>query len=187
MVRTYTIHKLDDSLLKDGKWDREALVSHPYLATCLGQGKGDIRSGAIAKSYSSRGSGYAKQEIRASKFAVFQSYLSGKEDDMEPISFLTLPNGVLTSSQGFTAKHDKSFLQALIVFVDKDLEGKNPILDPDEEQHWKYEDVSGKHCGFFTILEGMDDGKKRKYPYLVKNFMISNDTQSPQTANFESS
>ena len=168
MARKYTIHTLDGSLLKDGKWDKKALAEKPFFGTRIGEGSGDIRDKVIAKSYKSRGKGYPDQEIRASKFAPFQIYASGKEEEDDPLEVLELSNGVLTSTQGYTSTHDKSFLKALIEFIDSDL--KDIVSDPDETQHWKYEDVSGDDLGFMVLLEGKRDGEERKkHPFLVKN------------------
>ena len=169
MARKYTVHTLDHSLLKDGKWDKKALTETFFLATRIGEATGDIRDKVSAKSYKSRGKGYAEQEIRASKFAPFRLYTSEKEEEEdEPLEVLQLCNGVLTTTQGYTSTHDKSFLKALIEFIDSDL--KDIVSDPDETQHWKYEDVSGDHVGFMILLEGKRDGEERKkHPFLVKN------------------
>ncbi len=175
MVRKYTVHRLRDDILDDKKWNLEKLRKFPILGTVIGEGEGDIRDKVIAKSFESRGPGYETQSIRSTKNSAFIGASSlNKTDHLE---FLTLENGVMTSFQNHTSVHDKSFSEKLIQFVKNDT---SLVTVPDNNVHWTFEDATGDHMAYMTILQS----GTRYTPFLIKNRAnVTIDTTTSKTTN----
>ena len=147
-MRHYKLHELSKDVVDKDKIDVKEMLKYPLLANRIGEGHGDVRSGINCKSNSSRGSGYAKQTVKALKNAPFQFF--DTKDKPNSLQVSKIPEGPLLTHQSALSQHDKSIMTEMTKFIKNDLSLEST---PDPMNNSLFEDVTGKHFAYLFLLK----------------------------------
>ena len=156
MIEKFYIMKVDDNFLKGNTWDKEAILKTPFSSIMLGKGKGNFKNEINAMSFRSRGEGYEKQLISATRSSAMKMFSSLKNDGFQ---VLQLSCGKFLSFQQQMTVNDKSLMTEFAKFVENDLDLKM-TTKPD---HYMFQDVISKHIAYMFILR---DAKCKYHGYI---------------------